>query len=810
MFEEVRYALRLVRRSPGFVAAAVLTLALGIGSTTAIFTLTDAVLLHPLDIEDEDRVMALQTKDFRGAATDGFLYKHFVELRQTLAGAMELAIEFPDDVIVATPGGLSRRRAAFVSANYFDVLGRPPARGRGFAPEDDRPGAEPVVILGHDFWTSAFAADPGIVGARVIVSGVPMTVAGIAAPRQRGVDVQSVSDVFLPAHVIQRTTTLPGNTGNYFFQDGSPGWSPGNWWRVFGRLRQDVTAGAVASIAVCTGCAPSIGAAVTLIPIQRAGVAARMRADVSRFSAMLFTAVAVVLLMACANLAGLILARTERRRREIGVRIALGASRTRLAVHLLLECTIVAMLGGIAGILASRWILAGLTSFELPGLISLATLDVSLNERVFAFAAAASVLSALLISVTPIRTAARTEVVSALKQTDGVARRAGVRHALIAAHVAFSVVLLFGAGLFIRSLQAALSIDVGFDMSKVVVADPDVRAARLDDARKIQYFNAATARLSALPGVESVSYGSSAFFLGSGSTPRVIVDGRDLRLPQNVMELEGGPAYVRTLGYRLLRGRDFDSRDRAGAPAVVIVNHAFARRFWPDADPIGHRISVPPTIKDAEVIGVVEDVKFTRLDEPLRLAVIAAWPQQVGSVMRTGLFIRSGDPRSVIPTVRQAIPGIDPSVPITYVRTLREMAERVLLPQRLGSWLLGGFGVAAIVLAVVGIYGLVAFVVAQRTREIGVRIALGAERRDIVLLVAASVFTAVAAGALTGAGLVWWLSRFVTKLLFQVSPHDWIALVATLALLALTAILGAAIPLRRATSVDPIVALRAE
>lgn len=438
MLQDMRQALRVIHRNPGYVAAAVLTLAIGIGATTAIFTLTDAVLLRPLDVHDASRVFALRTTNFRGEPYEGFLYRQVVDLKATLANALDLAIQFPDDVIVATPGGLSRRRAAFVSANYFEVLGRPPVRGGDFAVADDSPGAEPRVILGHSFWTSAFAASDSAVGSRLLVSGVAVTIAGVAAPRQRGIDLQAPVDLFLPAHLIQRTTTLPGNTGNYFFQDGSPGFSPGNYWRMFGRLAPGVSRQSAASIAVCRSCTDQ---KIALVSVQTAAVPARLRGDVSRFSTILFVAVTVVLLMVCANLAGLLLAQTERRRREIGVRLALGASRPRIFMHLVLESAVVATMGCVAGLALSRLILSGLVSFELPGFIALSSLALAVNGRMLAFAALVSVASALLVSIASARTAAATDVISALKHGGSPAGRGRARQVLVGAHVALSIVL---------------------------------------------------------------------------------------------------------------------------------------------------------------------------------------------------------------------------------------------------------------------------------------------------------------------------------------------------------------------------------
>jgi predicted permease len=344
----------------------------------------------------------------------------------------------------------------------------------------------------------------------------------------------------------------------------------------------------------------------------------------------------------------------------------------------------------------------------------------------------------------------------------------------------------------------------------VIVADADVRAGRLDDAHKAQYFDAVVSRVSRLPGVESVSYGNSPFFMMGNSTPVVVIDGAQVRLTQNVMQFQGGPDYFRSTGIPLLRGRDFTAADGPRVPAVAIVNSAFARRFWPDSDALGHRISLPPVMTDADVVGVVDDGKYSRLDEPRRLAVFGAWKQEVRFASRTGLFVRTSDARRVLRVLQKEIPAVDAAVPVSSVRVLRDMIERVLLPQRLGSWLLGSFGMVALLLGIVGIHGLVAFLVAQRTHEIGIRVALGADRRDIIRLVLSGVMGAVAIGAALGTATVWWLSAFVSRLLFGVDPHDPVALAATLALLAAAAVAGSLLPVRRATRVDPMIALRAE
>lgn len=807
MLQDLRFAFRLLRRSPGFAVAAVLTLTLGIGATTAIFTLVDAVLLRPLDIGAPARVVALQETS-RGQSSTTFLYSKYQQIRAAVGPAMGIAIEYPNDVTIETPAGLARRRGAFVSTNYFDVLERLPAAGRPFVESDDNPGAEPVIILTDAFWRSVLAGDAAAVGRSIRVSGVPMTIVGIAAPRVRGTDVQSVADIFLPAHAILRTTTLPGTPGHYFFQDGSPGWSPGAHWRVFGRLARGTSIATAAEKAVCATCD---GQKLQLIPIQQAAVASRIRGDVSRFSLVLFIAVLFVLLIGCANLAGLVMARTESRRREIGVRLAMGISRTRLIRQLLWECGLIALVSSVAGIVLARWILTGISSFELPGPIRLDKLQYALDIRILGFAVALSAIAAVAFGLGPARAAARTDIVRSLKHLRGSSTTGRSHYALIAVQVAFTVVLVVGAGLFIRSLKTALGVDVGLDVSRIVIANTDVAPAQFDASRKIAYFEGAVSRLASLPGVESVSYGDGPFFAFGGSTPSLEIDGQKIRLPQNVNQYMAGPGYFRTLGIPITRGRDLVPADDAAAPAVVVINAAFARRFWPEADPIGHRVSALPNIKDAVVVGVVEDGKYQRLEETGRLAVFSAWKQGGPFARSAAVIVRTtGDAAAAARGVGDVVRRLDGQVATLSVLPLQEIIGRGLQPQRLGFWLLGSFGLVAVVLGIVGIYGLVTFVVAQRTHEIGVRMALGARSGDVMRAVLAGLMTAVIGGGLAGVIAAWLMAGFVNRLLFGIGPHDPAAFAGALALLSVAAIAASWFPARRATRVDPMIALRAE
>jgi len=521
-------------------------------------------------------------------------------------------------------------------------------------------------------------------------------------------------------------------------------------------------------------------------------------------------AVIVLLTIACASLAGLILARTEQRRRDVSIRVALGATWIRSVRQLAAESALVAVGGALCGLVLSRWIVSGFVSFELPGFLPLARIQLPMNMRVLGAVTGVSGLSLLLITLTPARAAARMDILSALRMVGVPPRGARTRLALTAVHVGLSIVLVFGAALFVRSLQQALAVDVGFDASRVLVAEADVRAARFGEAATAEYFDTAAMRIAAIPGVQSVSYGNSPFFTFAFSTPHVVIDGRETRLPRNVLHFQSGPGYFRSFGIPLLEGRDVATSDRAGGSPVAIVNRAFAQRFWPGRSALGHRVSLLPQLVNAEIVGVVDDGKYSRLDEPAQMAVFGAWQQEVAFSSTTALFVRSSDPRGVLPQVQRELRTIDGRVPVEDVRILRELVERAVLPQRLGSWLLGTFGAVALLLAVVGIHGLVAFLALERTREIGIRMALGARRGDIAALVLRSTATAVALGTVAGTTAAWWLSIFVNRLLFGVDGHDPTSLIVTIGLVVVSAVLGALVPTRRAIRVDPVVALRAE
>jgi putative ABC transport system permease protein len=806
MLQDVRYAFRLLLRSPAFTAAAVLTLALGMGGTTAVFSLVDAVLLHPLPIAHPDNVFMLQTRRPNGVQA-GYLFSDYRRMRQEVAGSAELAFEGPGTVLLQSDGSLLTANVKFVSPNYFDVLQWAPVIGRGFTPEDDGVGAAPVVVLTDQLWRSGFAADRGIIGRGIRISGITATVIGVSPPRVRGTDVQSPADLFAPAHVILHTTTMPGRPGNYYFQTGEVGYSPGWNLRVVGRNPDSARAPEMLARLSCASCT-----GIEALPIMSAAVASTLRSDVSTFTTLLFAAMGTVLLIGCANLAGLVLARGEGRRRDFAVRLAIGAGRARLARQLLIESALISIAGAATGLLVARWILIGFTGFALPGAIALSKLEYPLSGRVLLFAIGVATFTSLSFGMAPARAAMRIDVIDALRHRSSVTHGGSrLRFVLLAGQIALTLMLTAGAALFVRSVQAGLSVDVGLQTDRVLIGDADLRLARYDPPRTTAFYESVVARARLQPGVRSVSFGNGPFFVGGFSSPSLDVDGAPLRLPRNVWIFQGGPAYFSTLGIQLVSGRDIADTDREGAASVVVVNAALARRLWPGQEAIGRRLSVSPMVRDATVVGVAEDGKYSRLTEPEGFAVFAPWLQTAQFAGSGALIVRAeADARTLIPSVRSAIVSMDPNVPIVSVRTLRQRIARQLMPQQFGGWLLGGFSVLALMLAVAGTYGLVSYLVAERTHEIGIRFALGASRGRILSGMLSGSLAAVLAGIAAGGLGVWWTARYLNRFLFGVTSFDPIALAAAVSILIGAALVASYLPARRATRVDPMVALRSE
>jgi predicted permease len=818
VWQDVRYAARTLRRTPGFTTIAVLTLALGIGATTAIFTVVEGVILRPLPIADPDRVFTLQQVDdtYTGRT---FTYPKYQRLREQIEPLVEgMAASGKSGVLATVRGEARQASAVFVTGEYFDLLGIRPARGRFFVADDHRPGASLVVVVSHAFWRTRMGGDPDVVGQQIGIADTSATVVGIAPRGFLGLELSSPQDIFLPLAAVP--LVLP--PGNYMSDsrieiDGL-GYSPNNWLDATLRLRSGVAPGQVdAALApLATPAQASGGAASSLRVVPTSGVAlsSRTKDASTQFATWLAIVVSLVLLIGCSNLAGLILARAEERRRETVVRIALGAGALRVVRLFVTESVLLSVMGGVAGLLVAGWMLQAMSHFVIPGSIRLEALQLGLTGRVLLFATAASVLTAILSGVLPALLSSRVEVVSALKTSTGTTsvRRSLTRTTLVATQVAITVVLVVGAVLFVRSLRLALATETGVDAPRLAYARVSFWTAGYDEARLARFNEAIVERLKGQPGIERVSYGVLPLTHFPDSTPAFGIDGIDRRLPQTLV-YPAGPDYFETIGIEIVAGRAFERSDaRAGVEPVIVVNESFARHAWRGASALGRRVTVEPREDQMVVVGVVRDGKYGSLTEERTPAVFIPWhlAARRAAAARETFIVRGNDPEGVLPLLRHAIGQEDPGLAIMTASTLEERVAELAMTQRIGASLLGWFSAAAFALALLGIYGLVAYAVARRTNEIGMHIALGAEPGDVVRRMMLHSLAPVGIGVVAGVAGAFALSRSASAFLFGVAPHDPLSFAAATAFLLLAAGIASYIPARRAARVDPLVALRAE
>jgi predicted permease len=817
---DIRYALRTLRRSPAFTLAAVLTLALGIGANTTIFSVVSAVLLRPpAQVREPERLVQLFTSDYSGPRYGASSYADYLDFREGAAGLSGLAAFAPSPLNFSTGGAASRVWGEEVSDNYFTVLGVAPALGRTFVPDaQGTRRAEPVAVLSYALWQRAFGADSSIVGREVRVNGYPFTVIGVAPEHFQGSIRGVQADIWVP--YVARGLLSPGRTvgdGAADMQRGDRGMF------VIGRLAPGVAlATAQASLDAIArrlhDAYPQYWSdvhgeprAVTLVPERDSRVLPQIRGAVIGFFGLLMTVVALMLLICCANVANLLLVRAAGRRREVSVRLALGAGRARLVRQLLTESAVIAILGGVVGLLIAKWATGLLTAFQPPLPVPV-ELDISLDGGVLAFTALVAALTGLIAGAAPALGAARLDLVSALKGITSAGgprrRRPALRNVLVVSQVATCVVLLTMAGLLLRSLRAAQNADLGFDPSGIAIFSTELANQGYDEARGRAFYEELLRRVAALPSVRAVSLAENTP-LGLDYSRRGVgvegyepAQGEDMEFGANIV----GPGYLGLMRISLERGRDFTETDRAGSLPVAIVNESFARRFWPGEDPIGKRIRIGDSAR--EVVGVAHDSRTRSLDESpapyFYLPFLQFYQPNMTLEVRT-----AGDPADMIPAVRREIAALDRDLPVQS-GTMEDALGLSLLPQRAGATLLGIFSALGLVLASVGLYGVVAYAVAQRTRDLGIRMALGAESSDIYRVVLGHGVKLTLLGLIIGIVAALILARLAQGVLFGVSPTDPITLGSVAAILAVVAFLASFIPARRATRVDPMVALREE
>ena len=802
ILRDVAYALRLLRRNPGFSAAAVATLALGIGANAAIFSLADSTLLRPLKVT---RPAELQVMRFSAS------YPDFLEFQQRRDVFTGIAGSAGGRVNVVAGGGGEFVAAGFVSGNYFDVLGVPPAAGRVLRVEDDDRNGPGVAVLTERLWRTRFGADPGLIGRTIQINNVPVTVVGVAAAGFHGTSVSEPFHLFIPIAQTPRVQT------GFFARPAMLTNRNMSWVNVIARLKPGVTPAAAASAmdAVYRQFHPpgprTRPEPVTLTPIGQRSLGSGVD-SVQRFVILLAAVVGVTLLIGCANVANLLLARAAARRRELGVRLAIGASRARVFRQLLVESLVLAVAGGAASVVVASLGLRLLARFQLPGGIEIDALGLAVSGPVLGFTMLAACGTGLLFGVAPAWRAARADAIGSLRdESRASTARSGLRSTLVAAQVALSLVLLAGTGLFLRSLTASLRAPLGFRVERVATASVNLGAARYTPARAHEFYGEAIARAKRLPGVTAAAWTSLVPTLGARSMSATFEGYQPA--PQedpHVYNTAVTPEYFEASGTRLLRGRSFTPSDTPSSPLVGIVNDTAARTYFAGREAVGGRLKVDED-HWIEIVGVAEDTTLRDIGdapEPFLYSPFTQDPfgEQVNTVH---LLVRtSGDEEAILGPLAGALRAIDPHAPVYDVSTFAWRVRRLVMPQRMGAALFGAFACLALALSALGIYAVASYVTRLRSREIGIRIALGADRERIRQLVLRQGAAPVAAGVAAGLAASALGGQFAGAFLRGVTPRDPLTYAGVTLVMVLVAAAATWLPARRASATDPITALR--
>src|SRR6202158_1006823 len=799
---DVAYSLRALRKNPWFTLTALLSLTLGIGATTTIFTLVEAVLLRALPgVVEQQRLVNVRLREVGDINAQPFIWPAFRDLRQVETATTGMAT-FSDHLF-----SLKRHEepelvaGQIVSGNYFAVLGVQPLQGRFFTPDED--GVEsthPVAVISHALWQRRFGGDPHLVGSQIRLNGVPLTVVGISPRGFGGTFIGFVYDVWVPNGMARLLLQRQDLFGPHF-----------HGFEVVGRLRPGTSRqqaqAAMSTILRRRAHAHPEERNLELVLAPVTGFDLELRGGVIAFLSILFAVSLFVLLIACINVANLVLARGEVRRKEIAIRLALGTSRRRLVGQLLAESMVLAVLGGPAGVLAATWGIALLRRLEPPAGVPL-VFDFSLDAGVLGFALLLSVGSGLVVGLLPALQSSRTDLVASLKEGITSRGRSRWRSSFVVGQVAASALLLVTAGLFLRALQHAAALPPGFEPRGVEVTTLDPSVLGYDDARSRQLFLRLQDRLAALPGVEMVSL-SDKTPLGFGSIfggqrTRIRVEGRqpppgvdDFKVEFNAI----GPCFFDLLRIPLLRGRDFTPADRAGTPPVAIVNETMARHFWPGVDPVGRWFEHEG--RQVVIVGLAKDSKYVRVTEAPRDHLYLAYAQRTSPRM-TVLLRTAGAPAALAPAVRREIRREAPSLPILNLLTMNDSIAIARLPQRLAASVASVMGSIGLLLAGIGLYGVVAYSVSQRRREIGVRMALGAGRNPALWLMVRRGGSLALVGLVLGALAALGLGQLLAGLLFGLRPSDPVTYLGISLLLLATATLASLLPAYRASQADPM------
>jgi predicted permease len=810
LHQDVRFAFRMLLKNPMFTAAAVMTLALGIGLNAAVFSAVHTLLFRPLPQVSNDAELVQLYRSWPGDMLYGSnSIPHYQDLRDRVdAFGGDVAAWTFVPLSLSADGQSERVMGNMVSANYFDVLGAPPVMGRGFLPEEAvDPGAHRVIVLGHSFWQTRFGADPAIIGRTITLNGQSWTIVGVAREGFKGAVPMVNPPVYAP--LIMQQELIPGY--NLIEARGN------NWMNVVARrapsfgleqTRQNLDAFLLQVREEYPDHYTESG--IHLVPQKEAGLHPMFRSTQVGMSAVTMVVVAFLLLIACINVANLFLARAGERRKEMGIRLSLGARRGRIITQLLTESLLFSLIAGGTGLLLATWAIGITNSLTLP--IDIAVdFDLSIDRTVLLFTLGLSVATGILFGLAPALQASKPETVSALKGEFSLEPGGKNRliSTLVVVQTALSILLLISSGLFLRGLQAATTVDTGFEAENLLLASVDPGLQGYDRERSEVFYLELESGLKALPGVEAVGLARSVPLSLNSSDRGVGIPGYE-PAPNEGMSIRYTmvtPGYFAAMGIPVLAGRPFGAEDGKDGTPTIIVNQKFADRFWPGENALGKIVETAG--EDRVVVGVVKTGKYFSLgEEPQDFMYFAQ--AQVWSFPMTIHLRTSGDPQALAPLVRREVERLDSAMPVADLRTMTNQMGIALFPARLGGITLGLFGILGMILAAVGIYSVMAYSVTQRTREIGIRVALGANWGQVVRMVVKKGMGLVGIGVVLGLLAAFGTSSFMAGLLYGVSALDPVTFIGVPGMLCAVALLASFIPARRAAAVDPIKTLRAE
>jgi putative ABC transport system permease protein len=832
LLQDLRYGARVLIKNPGFTVVAVLTLALGLGANTAIFSLTDQILLRLLPVDKPEELVVLRSpgpKNGRvwadGDGSASFAYPFYKEFRDKDSVFAGLLARFAVSLSVAGEGQTERANGELVSGNYFEVLGVRPAIGRVFTDDDNRvPGGHPLIVLSHGYWTRHFGADSGILNKTLIVNGISMTVVGVARAGFNGVQVGQTPDMFIP--ITMKAQMTPNWDGLSDHRD--------YWFAIIGRLKpglsREQAESAVAPVysQVIEEELPLLGN-LSEASKQRfrdkkllldSGSRGRpiLQHDTKEPLLVLMGMVGLVLLIACANVANLLMARGAARQREIAIRMAVGAGRMRLVRQFLVESLTLSLIGGAVGLLVASWTINLLVG-AIPDSIGAVGLSATLDFRLLVFTMTLSVVTGLLFGLLPAIKATRLNLEATLREqgssVSGGVGQVRFRKGLVVSQVVLTTVLLVGAGLFARSLNNLKQLDLGLRPENLITFSIAPELNGYTPQRTIALFDQVHQNLSTQPGVESVSESLMAGFTDSNSGSNITVDGykpqenEEMHVGQNWI----GSGYFSTMGIPLLRGREFAASETSDSPKVAIINEAMSRRYFEGRDPIGSRFTFGAGDKvrpDIEIVGVVKDSKHATVRDKVGPFVYLPY-SQLKTLGNITFYVKSRqDVGSMATGLRREVQRMDANLPVFNLKTLERQIDESLFADKFLTLLSMCFALLAALLASLGLYGVMAYTVTRRTREIGIRMALGATRGVVSWLILREVVVLALIGLVVGLPAAYGLGRLTESLLFGVKASDPLVFIGAGLLLTAATLLGGYLPARKAAGIDPLVALRCE